>query len=396
MLFEANFNYNNKRLGQAVMISVEQAGLLTPEQYGSRKHKSANLQCLNKQLLYDWAWFRQQLLALCSNDAKSCYDQIVLTMAALCLCQVGASLEMVGSMVRTLQRMRHHTCAAFGDLVISKGWREWGGPIAGIGQGNGAGPQIWAVVSSPLFDILRSDGFFALLIGAISSYKWRLAGFAFIDDTNLIVTGIKESASASDVAHRMQDAVAEWEALLSATGGALVPEKCFWYLVDFEFMGSQWQYTRKSDSVLLVVRNAAGNLVMIPQLSATEARRTLGVRVAPDGNNDAEIQHLTQIANKWFTAMKAGCLTKEAASFSLQNVVMKQLIYPLVATTLNQKECKAVMWPILAAGLPAMGMVRTMAREVVHGPLLYQGLDILHLYTEQMLARLSMLLQYGP
>jgi len=31
-----------------IMVSVEQAGLLTPEQYGCRKKKSANLQCLNK------------------------------------------------------------------------------------------------------------------------------------------------------------------------------------------------------------------------------------------------------------------------------------------------------------------------------------------------------------
>jgi len=48
VLFKADFNYNNKRLGWVVMISAEQAGLLAPEQYGSRKHKSANLQCLNK------------------------------------------------------------------------------------------------------------------------------------------------------------------------------------------------------------------------------------------------------------------------------------------------------------------------------------------------------------
>jgi len=298
-------------------------------------------------------------------------------------------------MVQTLQRMWHHTCTAFGDSIISKGWREWGGPIAGIGQGNGAGPQIWAAVSSPLFDILQSDGFFTLLIGAISGHKRKLAGFAFVDNTDLIVTGTEESALASDVAHQTQDAVAEWEALLSATSGALVPEKCFWYLVDFEFTGSHWWYIRKNDSVSLAVRNAAGELVTIPQLSVTEARRTLRVRVAPDGNNDAEIQHLMQIANEWFTAMKVGHLTKEAAAFSLQNVVMKQLIYPLVATMLNQKECEAVMCPILVAGLPAMGVVRTMARDVVHGPLCYQGLDILHLYTEQMLTRFSTLLQYG-
>jgi len=43
-----------------------------------------------------------------------------------------------------------------------------------------------------------------------------------------------------------------------------------------------------------------------------------------------------------------------------------------------------------------MGVVRTMARDVVHRPLCYQGLDIPNLYTEQILARISTLLQYGP
>jgi len=168
VLFEADFNYNNKRIGQAVMLSAEQAGLLALEQYGSRKYKSANLQCLNKCLLYDLVWFRHQPLALCSNDAKSCYNRIILMIMALCLCRARATLNMVSSMVRTIHGMHHFTRTAFGDSQISQGRQEWGAPIAGIGQDNGVGLQIWVAISSLLFAILRSKGFFALLIGAIS------------------------------------------------------------------------------------------------------------------------------------------------------------------------------------------------------------------------------------
>jgi len=39
LLFMADFNYNNKRIGWAVMLSAEQVGLLAPEQYSSQKHK---------------------------------------------------------------------------------------------------------------------------------------------------------------------------------------------------------------------------------------------------------------------------------------------------------------------------------------------------------------------
>jgi len=85
LLFEADFNANNKWIGRAVMYQAEQNKLLAEEQYGSRKFKSAIHQCLNKCLLYDLICFKRQLTALCSNDAKSCYDRITLLAAALCL-----------------------------------------------------------------------------------------------------------------------------------------------------------------------------------------------------------------------------------------------------------------------------------------------------------------------
>jgi len=53
LLFEADFNANNKWIGRAVMYQVEQAHILAEEQYRSRKFKSAIHQCLNKCLLYD-------------------------------------------------------------------------------------------------------------------------------------------------------------------------------------------------------------------------------------------------------------------------------------------------------------------------------------------------------
>jgi len=54
MLFEADFNNNNKWLGQAAMKLAEEHNLLAPEQYRSRQNKVAITQCLNKQLFYDY------------------------------------------------------------------------------------------------------------------------------------------------------------------------------------------------------------------------------------------------------------------------------------------------------------------------------------------------------
>jgi len=72
-------------------------------------------------------------MALCSNNAKSCYDRIVLIMAALCLCQLGANKALVQSMVGTLHGMQHHIQSTYSDLQTAQGCKEWGKLITGIG-----------------------------------------------------------------------------------------------------------------------------------------------------------------------------------------------------------------------------------------------------------------------
>jgi len=64
LLFEGDFNNNNKWLGQAVMFHAKDHNLMAPEQYGSRKEKSPAIQCLNKQLLYNYVCCNHTLMVL--------------------------------------------------------------------------------------------------------------------------------------------------------------------------------------------------------------------------------------------------------------------------------------------------------------------------------------------
>jgi len=168
MLFEADFNHNNKWLGRATMWVAEQYKMLAPEQYRSQKLKVAGTQCLNKCLFYDLHWFSRTLAALCSNDAKSCYDWIVLMIAALCMCWLGPLHSAVRSMITTLATLKYHICTAYGDSKISQGQDNWTALAAVTGQGNGVGPQIWVAVSTPLFAIMRVEGFVAQILCAMS------------------------------------------------------------------------------------------------------------------------------------------------------------------------------------------------------------------------------------
>jgi len=134
---------------------------------------------------------------------------------------------------------------------------------------------MWAAVSSPLFTIMQEDGFLAKVICAMMQLSCCFSGSAFVDNTDLCVSG---QANATQTAQRMQGSITNWEGLLRTMGGALVPEKCFLYLIDQTWPDGKWTYSQnKTTSVDIKVVDANGKLHTIPQLEVMEAQHTLGV-----------------------------------------------------------------------------------------------------------------------
>ena len=57
----------------------------------------------------------------------------------------------------------------------------------------------------------------------------------------------------------MQKAVDMWEASIKTTGGAIRPNKCYWYVVDFKWKDSEWDYMTSSDlPATLMVKDTNG------------------------------------------------------------------------------------------------------------------------------------------
>ena len=98
-LMEACFNHNNKLIGKTMMASGEEHGLLAPEQYGSRKHKSAGTHALNKVLTLNISRQTKTPLIIIANDARSCYNRIILMATYLAMLRFGFPQEMAQSMI---------------------------------------------------------------------------------------------------------------------------------------------------------------------------------------------------------------------------------------------------------------------------------------------------------
>jgi hypothetical protein len=133
-------------------------------------------------------------------------------------------------MFSTIQQLSHHVRTVFGES--KQGYLHHGSiPIQGVGQGNGVGPQIWALVSTPVLNMLRSNGLGAQFLLSVSLHTTELVGYAFVDDTDLVV--LKPEMSATEAHRSMQSSLTAWEGGIRATGGAIIPEKSHWYLVEF-------------------------------------------------------------------------------------------------------------------------------------------------------------------
>jgi len=94
LLFECDFNNNNKWLGWAVMFHAKEQQQMAREQYGNQKEKLAATQCLNKCKLYDAAYpdagtVFQQCLKLLWLDCINCGSPMLM----LSGCRQGSSLE---------------------------------------------------------------------------------------------------------------------------------------------------------------------------------------------------------------------------------------------------------------------------------------------------------------
>jgi len=191
----------------------------------------------------------------------------------------------------------------------------------------------------------------------------------------------------------MQDSVTNWEGLLCTTGGTLVPDKCFWYLIAQQWTNGKWQYQSKHTIPGdIKVVDATGKLHTIPRLEVTEVRHTLGVRLATDGNSQEEFQYLKATTMEWKQKMEKARLTHTDALFSFRSSILRKMAYPLAVTTFTETQCNELMKPILSVGLPKIGCIRSMPWAVVHGPLDKAGLNIPNLYTEQAITQILMLL----
>jgi hypothetical protein len=395
VLMSSQFNTNNKKLGRDVMRHAEALKLLPPDQGGSRQDHRANELGLNKVLAFDLLRQLRQAGALCSNDAKSCYDRIVHAIAILCMVRLGSLFAPVISMFKVLQAAVYKIRTTYGDseLTVTSPSAK---PFQGSGQGNGCGPALWVAVSAPIIQMLYTAGYGMTVLSAVSGTLLSIACFAFVDDTDVIHS--RPSTTGEEIGSEMQNVMNTWEGGIRATGGALEPSKSHWYLIDFKWIPQRlrWDY-RLLDELpgTLRVRNPQGHQEILERVEVNQGRVSLGINIAPDGSQEGERLFLLEKIQLWISKFKANHMNCVDTWYAFNNTIMKTLEYPMIAISLTRKQWNTLMSPLLAAILPKARISRSFPWKVIFAPLSRQGLGLIHPHDRQFLAQIQTVFRHS-
>jgi len=325
----------------------------------------------------------------------SCYDRISHAALAMGLRRQNIPETAIESLITTIQGMVHKVRTTFGESAHTHGGQQSTRPNQGIPQGNGMGPPGWSIISSPCLELLRERDFGAKFTTPMSKKSVVFVGCACVDDTDQVEMEQYEGEDISSVVGRMQEAVDLWENSIRLTGGAIRPEKCHWYTLDFKWEGSNYSLSNINDvSAELSVKDSDGIRRNIERKEYDQAQKTLGVYCAPNGEMTQQCEDMKAKSRDWADKISSGHMDRVNVSIALRTTIWRTLGYPLATTLLTLEQCDEIMKPALNAALPKMGLNRHFPRAVLHGPKSLQGLEIPHLFTLQSIEHLKQLINH--
>ena len=390
-ILDTEYNQNNKKIGRRGMSNALSLDKVAVEQFAV-KNTSAIEQIVSKRCIIDHHQSKRTCFALTSSDLSGCYDRIVHTAAALALLRVGIPHSRIRSMFGSIQRMVHRTRTMFGDSDLVYGGDDidaWENYPQGVLQGNAAGPTIWVLVSSVIFEILHRRGFAAQICTSISKDVFKLVGFSYVDDCDLIQSGLEPV----DVLTSMQSLLTNWGSLVEVTGGALSSDKSWWYLVEYVWKKGKWKACDAGEGLDLIAESETGEPISLRRLHAEEASEMLGVLIAPDGNTTDLVKHLQSEALLWGAKITSGNPSPMEAWLALHSNITAKLKYPLPACSLSQQQCKSILYPAIRSALPKVGMASNVVEEVRDGPVSCGGVGVASLYHYQGTVRTALLVE---
>ncbi len=150
------------------------------------------------------------------------------------------------------------------------------------------------------------------------------------------------------------------EQLLFTSGGALELSKCSYYVMHWEWINGLPQLTPKNEVAeikkITLTSGTSPQQIEILQCDPSEAHKTLGVYVAPNGNEHTQEEYLNTKSHQIASLVSSLQLTKSEAWMVYQICWIPAVTYSLSTTTMSAKSLLTIRNLPTKAFLQKMGL----------------------------------------
>jgi hypothetical protein len=332
------------------MLSNVRKYKLMPEEVYSERNRLADNGTLSKILHYDIVRQLRQPAGLASVSADNCYNCICHPMASMIFQAFRVPMPAIESVLSTIQDMKFSLRTGYGDSAGYAGSADntSADPIKtqGMCQGNGALPAAWMVTSIPMIAIQQNKGHGAHFKTPFTNKEGQLIGGLFVDNTDLFHLDMQVVECIQEAHANLQEGIINWGKLLIATGGALKPIKCSYYLILFHWKADgRWLYcsNKNKEDYAIGVPLADGSLAEIQHLSINSAVKTLGSMTCPSGSNRAGLERMRIQGQEWVDQIAGGKMSRRNVWFMADWQFWSRVGYGICNNTATWEELEGCL-----------------------------------------------------
>ena len=399
-LYEADYNLLLKILWARKLVwNAHDHCRLNSGQSGSRPGCNAIDIVISKEMKYLYSRLTRSALATMDNDAKSCYDRIICSLAMIISQYFGMSERACKMQGTTLEKMKFRLRTALGDSHENYSHSDTT-PIHGTGQGSCASPAIWLTISSILMDCLSELAGGMTMINVTNEQELIQWINGFVDDTSLFCNMNLASNDINILKSKMQNDMIIWQELLEASGGKLELSKCFYYILTWSYdkdgnaIADNIEHQRQYTSQIEIPSFESNMKTKIEQKEPSESHKTLGCYKTMTGCEVDEIKYLKEKATRFGQQAKHANLSRKQARMAYTGMFIPSLKYGLPSCSISKKDIDDIQQYPVEVFLSKMGYEKRFPRAIAFAHQDFGGLNMPHLYSEMMGMKLESLISH--
>ena len=383
-IYEADYNMLLAVKWRQALHHAEDQGLLNVGMYGSRPGRSAHDPALLEVLQNEIYRMSMKSGINFDLDASSCYDRILMSLAALSSRRIGMAIAPTLVNGLTLERAQYHlkTTLRTSEAFYTHSQQY---PIHGTGQGSGNSPTIWCFLCSVLFDAFESKAHGAEFLDYNHTIRLPVFMIGFVDDCTQRVNLFEAATQPQPerLIELMEQDAQLWNDLLWASGGSLEQSKCSYHLIESDWTTNGHPFLRGGTQSKCITLQQNGQITRTKQKSNYDAHKTLGCYINPAYNRTQTWKAIQNKNESFSQLLETNFFTRPETWTFYTSIYLPSITYSLPITPLTREQCSELDSRFLRALLPRNGYNRNMSKAIRYAPFHVGGAGFKELYIEQ-------------